>query len=480
MGCVRARKNPRAENKSSLAPLTLVLFGLMVARVNACLAEENTLAPIASMNEQVLSVPGDPQPPALLQVTVLKPDGPGPFPLAVMNHGASGKTPPDQLPRYRYTFSAYYFLSRGYAVVLPMMRGYAGSQGKQIYNGCNQEALGLSNAEDIRAVIDYMATRPYIDGHRIVVAGQSFGGWNTLAFGTLDYPGVKGLISFAGGAIISNCASTQLALAQAAEHYGARTAVPSIWFYGDNDAEFSPPVWHAMFDRYTAAGGKAKLVAFGRFMTNSHELLSYPEGLRIWGPEVDAFLSGVGLPSTITHPEYLPVEFPPATHYADVEDVNAVPYLNDSGRETYRKFLADPMPKVFVFSTKGLAATFNGGFDPLGRALSTCQKYSQKCQVYAVDNEVTWVRPTPAPPATDFAPLDDVDAVPYLPGNGHQGYEKYLTLRNPKAFVIAPDGGWAVSALGDDPLASAMGTCEKTHRGCRFYAVDDRVVWSEH
>ena len=458
--------------------LVPVLFGLLVAHLSVSHAEENTVAPLASMNEQVLSIPGDPQRPVMLQVTVLKPDGPGPFPLAIMNHGASGKTPPHEMPRYRNTFSAYYFLSRGYAVVLPMMRGFAGSGGKQNFDGCDQEEMGLSNAQDIRAVIDYIVTQPYIDGHRIVVAGQSFGGWNTLAFGTLNYPGVKGLISFAGGAIISNCTATQFALAQAAEHYGAHTAIPSLWFYGNNDSEFSSPVWHAMFDHYTAAGGKAKLVAYGRFIADSHQMLSYPEGMEIWAPEVDAFLSSVGLPSAITHAEYLPVKFPPATHYANVDDVNAVPYLNNKGRAVYRKFLADPMPKVFVLSIKGFVASFNGGFDPLGRALRACYKYAQKCQVYAVDNDVTWVRATLAPPPTNFASLDDVDAVPYLHGIGHQGYEKYLSLRNPKAFVIAPDGGWALSALGDDPLSNAMGTCRKTHQGCQLYAVDDKVVWA--
>ncbi len=105
-------------------------------------------------------------------MTVLAPDGPGPFPVAFMNHGANGSRP-DQMPRYRYSFSSYYFLSRGYAVVLPMMRGFAGSSGRQIYYGCNQEAVGLANARDIAAVVDAMAAQPSIDIDRAVMAGQS-------------------------------------------------------------------------------------------------------------------------------------------------------------------------------------------------------------------------------------------------------------------------------------------------------------------
>ncbi len=45
----------------------------------------------------------------------------------------------------------------------------------------------------------------------------------------------------------------------------------------------------------------------------------------------------VGLPSQITHPEYLPVDFPPATNYAAIDDVDAVPYLNDTGENNLPK-----------------------------------------------------------------------------------------------------------------------------------------------
>ena len=440
-------------------------------------AEDEMIAPTASMNERVLTIPGDSQSPAMLQVTVLTPDGPGPFPLAVMNHGAGGARP-DQAPRYRFSFSSYYFLSRGYAVVLPMMRGFAGSAGKQDLNGCNQEAVGLANAKDIAAVVDFMAAQPFIDINRAVLAGQSFGGWNTLAFGALHHPKIRGLINFSGGAEISNCTQTQAALAAGAGHYGAWSAVPSIWFYGDNDSRFAPSVWHAMYEGYVAAGGAAELVAYGTFMEDSHNLLGFPEGLTIWAPRVDAFLSKLGLPATITHPEYLPAEFPPPSTYAAVDDVGAVPYVEEGGRNTYRKFLSDPMPKVFVVSPGGLVASFNGGFDPLGRAMAACAKAGQKCRVYAVDDHVTWTRPTPAPDPTGFAAIDNVLAIPYISEGGRAGYLKYLTLRKPKAFAIAPDGTWSASSLGLDPVAASMSACGKTHSGCRLYAVDDKIVWS--
>jgi dienelactone hydrolase len=452
--------------------LGAVQLGVVFSFTHCHAAEDAAIAPSASMNERVLSVPGDPERPATLVVTVVTPDGAGPFPLVVMNHGAAGTPRPDREPRYHFTFSAYYFLSRGYAVALPMMRGFAGSEGRQMLEGCNQLDVGISNAKDIRAVIDCMVKEPYIDGERIIVAGQSFGGWNVLAFGSLNRPNVKGLINFAGGANISNCRSNPSALAQAAQDFGYRTKIPSIWFYGDNDSKFSPAVWRDMHAAYTAVGGKAEL--------DSHNFLGFPESLRIWAPNVDAFLARIGLPNAITHPEYLPMDFPPPSHYAAIDDVDAVPYLNEEGKKTYRRYLSDPMPKVFVLSPAGLSASFNGGFDPLGRAMKACREHGHKCQVYAADDDVTWVRPTPALAPTGFAPVTDATAVPYLKDGGRTGYEKYLTLRKPKAFVVAPDGAWFFSTQGDDPLASALTACGKQHQGCQLYAVDDNVVWSSH
>ena len=458
-----------------------------------------SMVPPVPLNERLLDITGDPDHPVTLEVTFYTPDGPGPFPLAVMNHGASGK--PKFNPRYRFDFSTYYFLSRGYAVALPMIRGFAGSRGNAGTNrnapplptmrgflggssgntrfGCDYRRIGINNAKDIRAVIDYLSNQPNIDGDRVVVAGQSFGGWNTLAFGTLNHPKVRGLINFVGGMKTSDCETPEAAMEIAAKAYGAHTSVPSIWFYGNNDKVFSPPTWRAVYKSYVDAGGMAQLVAFGSFMDNAHNLLGFPEGLAIWAPKVDAFLARVGLPSKIVYPEYLPVRFPPPTHYAAIDDIDAIPYLREQDRPFYQKFLKRPMSRAFVIDPSGFASSSSGGFDPIGRALGDCQKQSKHCQLYAVDNYVVWTHPTPAPPPTHFAALGDQTAVPYLNEGGRQGYQRFLTLRKPRAFVVAPDGGWSASSRGDDPLVHAVESCSRTHQGCRFYAVDDNVVWPE-
>jgi dienelactone hydrolase len=353
--------------------------------------------PSAPWQERVLRLPGDSERPVMLQATLLMPEGTGPFPLAVMNHGASGDGHPERMPRYRLTFSAYYFLSRGYAVLMPMMRGYAASEGSVPHPGCKLAAVGLLDAKDIRAVLDAVVREPQIDASRIVIAGQSFGGWNTLAFGTLDYPHVKGLVNFNGGMTTSVCTTSQQSLVADVAGFGAHTKVPSIWFYGDNDSIFPVATWRAMYDRYTHAGGRAELVGFGTHFADSHKLLDYPEGLPIWTPRVDAFLLSVGLPGTPLLPQYLPKPFPPPSHFAAVDDVAAVPYLNDQGRALYRKFLALPFPRAFAVSPTGSASSQQGGFDPMQRALDTCPNTGRVCQVYAIDDNVVWTKPAAEP-----------------------------------------------------------------------------------
>lgn len=434
-------------------------------------------APEAALShEKVIEIPSADGDSVMLQATLDLPDGSGPFPLVVMNHGANGSMPPQDQPRYHLTFSAYYFLSRGYAVVLPMMRGYAGSQGHLKHYGCDYAATGISDAQDIKAVVDYMKTQPSIDGSRIVVAGQSFGGWNTLALGTMDVPGVRGLVSFAGGMDESDCLLSSRALINAAGELGAHNKLPSIWFFGDNDKVFSKDTWHAMHERYVSAGGSAELVAYGAFGQDAHNMLGSAEALPLWVPRLDAFLARLGMPHTDVNPEYMPTPVPPASGYAAIDDAQALPYLGVAGQAYYKKFLERPLPRAFAIGMHSAAST-TGGFDPIAQAIKLCSQRSPGCRLYAVDDTVVWTRPTPAPPATDFAKLDDASAVPYLNDSGRVGYQKFLQLPRPRVFTIAPDGGWDASALGPDPVKYSLDHCGQRHRGCRIYAVDGSVVW---
>ncbi len=458
--------------------MLVVLFSISKTASADGVTDASKAPNAALLHERVLRVPGDSERPVALQMTLYTPPGEGPFPLAVMNHGSNGKVPADQQERYRFSFSAYYFLSRGYAVALPMMRGYAGSGGHIERHGCDDLATGELAARDIRGVIDYLRQQPYIDGSRIVVAGQSFGGWNTLSLGQFGVPGVKGLVSFAGGMKASDCKDPDKALVDAAGALGKRVRLPSIWFFGDNDSVFATPLWHAMFESYAAGGSPAELVVYGKFGTDSHNVLGSGDGLRLWVPKLDAFLARIGLPNAPVFPEYLPQPPPPPSHYAAIDDLQALPYFGEAQRPYYQQFLKEPVPRAIAIGLRG-AGRAAGGFDPIAQALENCAKTTPGCRLYAVNNDVVWTRQTPVPVPSHFAELTNKDAVPFLNAQGRIGYERFLQMGRPRAFAIAPDGGWDAASMGMDPAAYALKACNAKHPGCRLYAVDGDVVWQQ-
>lgn len=388
----------RATYIQSLCLRLPVLLGLVIAWLAVGVAQADPAlsdgrAPVASLNEEVLRVPGDPSQPVTLEVTFYKPSGPGPFPLAVMNHGATHASSANRGERDRFTIAAYYFLSRGYAVALPMMRGFAGSGGEIRGFGCDLETVANRSARDINAVIAALALRPDVDGSRVVVAGQSFGGWNSLGEGANPAPGVRGLIGFSPALRSSDCPTQDASMVNAAGKLGARTTLPSLWFYGENDTVMPNDTWRNVFDAYRHGNAHSRLVNIGRFKTDSHQMLSSPDGMTLWTPEVDAFLASIGLPSTVADPGYLPTPAPAPTHFAGLADVAAVPFLTDRGRAMYGQFLDADSPRVFVIGPNGAVVTSHGGYDPLGRAMRECMRAGGPCRPYAVNDNVVWDGP---------------------------------------------------------------------------------------
>jgi dienelactone hydrolase len=193
----------------------------------------------ANLNEQIISIPADASGSVMLEATLFKPNGPGPFPLVVFNHG---KNTGDlhQQPRSRPLAFAREFVRRGYAVIAPNRQGFAGSGGTYRQEGCNVGKNGLAQAADVDATVRYMSHQPYVDASRIVVAGTSHGGLVSVAYGTEAAPGVRGIINFSGGLRQDLCDGWQRNLVDAFGQYGAHTSVRSLWLYGDNDSVWTP------------------------------------------------------------------------------------------------------------------------------------------------------------------------------------------------------------------------------------------------
>ncbi|MBW8898974.1 MAG: prolyl oligopeptidase family serine peptidase [Massilia sp.] len=354
------------------------------------LAIEQELQLDYRINEHIVLIPAGQDHQARLETTVFQPNGPGPFPLIIINHG---KDPghPNLQPRDRFYHMAHAFVERGYAVMVPMRQGFANSTGSYHDHGCDMTANGYTQAEDIRATLAYARDQKWVDADRIVVAGQSYGGLATMALGTEDLPGVRGLINFAGGLRDdSNGCGWRSALVSAFADYGAQNKVPSLWMYGQNDSLFSPELVARMHDAFEQAGGRAQLVEYAPFKRDSHGMLASRDGEKVWLADTMRFLQQVGMPTKVVYRVPEPPQ-PQATNFAGIEDADAVPFLSENGRRAYREYLTKMTPRAFAVSPSGSWCWAEEGEDPEARALATCSAKSDKpCRLYSVDENVVW------------------------------------------------------------------------------------------
>ena len=354
------------------------------------LAVEQDLPVDFRLNEQVIMVPAGKDGNARLQTTVFRPNGSGPFPLLIINHGKEAGEPQFQ-PRDRFIFMATAFVKRGYAVMVPMRQGFASSTGTYANHGCNMTANGQAQADDVLSAIQFAREQTWVDADRIVVAGQSYGGLATMALGTRAVPGVRGLINFAGGLRDDgNGCDWRASLVHAFASYGEHNKVPSLWMYGVNDSLFGPELVGRMHTAFVREGGRARLVEFGAFKRDSHGMIASRDGEKIWWKQAEPFLRQIGMPTAEMVAVGAAPTLPP-TNFARIDDIAAVPYLAESGRAAYREYLARMTPRAFAVSASGAWCWAEDGEDPDQRAISTCEKKSNEpCKLYSVDNDVVW------------------------------------------------------------------------------------------
>ena len=345
----------------------------------------------ATINEQVLMLPVTENGKKLqFETTIYKPVEEGPFPLLLMNHGKERGKPAAQ-KRDRFLAMGREFVRRGYAVAIPMRKGFSKSEGLYSDFGCNMRDNGMLQADDIEAALRTLTKLPWVDHDRLIVAGQSYGGLATMAFGTRQFPGVRGLLNFAGGLRIDgDSCDWKSALVTAFTNYGSRTSLPSLWFYGENDSYFDPSLAQRLQNAYQSAGGPSQLIAYGRFKSDAHGLVSSRDGVSVWWPETERFLQRLGLPTDInTH--IVERDRIPASGFAALENAQAVPHLTETGREAYRHYLSQSLPRAFAVSASGAWSWAEDGDDPPSRAIAACQKNSKSpCSLYSVDKDVVW------------------------------------------------------------------------------------------
>jgi dienelactone hydrolase len=234
-----------------------------------------------------------------------RPDKPGRLPAIVLSHGAPGDARARAAYTGRYPVLSAVFVDWGFVVLSPVRRGYGRSDGAfaEDYGSCYAPEYvhaGLETARDIEAAMTYLAERPYVDATRIVLVGQSAGGWGSLAAASRADLKIRGVVNFAGGRggkrwniPNDNCAPERLI--EAAGVLARTTDAPSVWLYTENDQYFGPTLSRRMHEAYIARGGRATFHLLPAIGSDGHQLIGFKQGVALWKDKVEAFLQRIGV-----------------------------------------------------------------------------------------------------------------------------------------------------------------------------------------
>lgn len=235
-------------------------------------------------------------------VTSYKPTGNCPFPILILNHGRSGTDRP-QPARFRYTQQACFFVKRGFAVFVPTRIGYgefSTSPDPEDSGNCNQKnhaAMAEVASSQVIAVLAFARQQSYVDARRVVVVGQSVGGYTAIATAAKNPDGLVAAINFAGGSGGNPqtrpgvpCQAYKLEKMYA--DFGTTSKVPTLWIYTENDQYFAPSYSQAWHQAFVKSGGLAEFNLLPAFAADGHML--FTAGASLWEPIVTRFLEANG------------------------------------------------------------------------------------------------------------------------------------------------------------------------------------------
>jgi carboxymethylenebutenolidase len=277
-----------------------VLLGLVAAAAGCRREAAAKPAPTFASRSEV-AIPSGPY---TLRGDLLIPDGRGPHPAIVYNHGS------ERDPSLRWMGdTAQWFQEQGFVVLVPYRRGCNGSGGPYWKEAVDARAGGERDraivdalelqADDAMAAVAWLARRPEVDPARIAVAGCSFGGIVSLLAAERG-DGVRAAVDFAGASMTwAGNAPLRDRLKRAAR--AARA--PVFFVQAANDFDVTPS--EALSSEMAAAGrphDKKIFPPHGTTPMAGHAHFCN-RGQTEWGPDVLTFLrrSGVAPNSGGTH-----------------------------------------------------------------------------------------------------------------------------------------------------------------------------------
>jgi len=330
-----------------------------------------------------------------IAATILRPEGPGPFGVVVLNHGVPGgaqerrNTSADD-----FALVAPVFARRGYAVVMPLRRGFGATGGEfaEDAGSCRHpDYLKGENAaaDDVMAAYDYARTLPYVDPQRMILAGQSAGGVVSIfTAGTRHPQGLVAVLGFAAGRggnpdISPGVPCAVEPVAEVFDTLGTEVKVPVLFHYAANDRYFNPETTELWFERFVHGGAQAEYVLQPPYGSDGHHIFGDLVGVEYWLPTVERFFAEHDVPFQ-------------RLDYADPASQPLLQAKLPHVRSTtctglYRVFLESAGPRAYAVSGDGHCGFAGGVKDAQDEALRQCgSKAATPCALYAVDAAIVW------------------------------------------------------------------------------------------
>lgn len=277
----------------------LLSIGLCLLSLGVSVGRAETFD--ASLRETAHDVPV-PAAGVSIVVTSFRPHGNGPFPWLVVSHGTATTLEANRrIGRYRPLEPVREWVRRGYAVLVPVRRGYGATGGDRLgddYGSCRRadfRRAGEGAALDLLATIEWGKAQRDLDPKHWLLAGQSAGGFASIYTASKRPEGLIAVLAFSSGRggdpdkrPGEPCASDQLAALYAA--IAPQVAVPVLWFYAENDQFIGPRVQKLWFESFRSAGGRGALVVVPAFPDRrGHGVFPARAGIPLWTAAVADF-----------------------------------------------------------------------------------------------------------------------------------------------------------------------------------------------
>jgi dienelactone hydrolase len=221
---------------------------------------------------------------------IQRPEGNGPFPAILYNHGSESR--PGWKPEL-----ARLFTEHGYVFFVPHRRGQGRSpaDGRVLaLFGKAGGALAVNEMQlgDQLAALGYLKGLSYVDASRIAVAGCSFGGIQTILMVAENADrklGLRAAVDFAGAA---QTWASSVGLQDRMIRAVRKATIPVMLIQAKNDYDTAPS--YALAKEMEKTGKPYKLSIYppyGTSVRDGHGEFCSRSGATVWAQEVLAFLA---------------------------------------------------------------------------------------------------------------------------------------------------------------------------------------------